>query len=125
MLSKLVFVLVPSTLVAAACSPATDPGSADSGGPSGGAGKPASAGASNGTGAINVGIVPSDVGWVEAVDNELAIQGSWYPYGDRYGAAKCMNVGLHPLDDCSLITSPKPPPRPTAGSLRSGRRPTP
>lgn len=109
---KLAVVLVPSMVVAAACEPATDPASSNSGGSSGGAGKPAnpSAGAGTGSGTTNVPIVPSDAGWVEAVDNELGIQGSWYPYGDRYGAAKCMNVGLHALDECSLITSPKPPP---------------
>jgi hypothetical protein len=55
-------------------------------------------------------LVPSNVGWIERIDNDLGLQGSWYPYGDRYGAAKCINVGMHLIDECSLVTSPKPPP---------------
>jgi hypothetical protein len=55
-------------------------------------------------------VVPDASGWLDATTNDLGLQGSWYPYGDRYGAAKCTNVGMHPLDSCSLVTSPKPPP---------------
>jgi len=72
---------------------------------------PANRGGSGGQpSAGNVLVVPSDMGWVEGTDGELGIQGSWYPYGDRYGAAKCTSVGMHLLDECSLVTSPKPPP---------------
>ena len=100
--SNAVVVWVSSVVVAVACSPAAEPGSEGSAGSSGSAGKAA--------GTSDVAIVPSDLGWVEGVDNELGLQGSWYPYGDRYGAAKCMNVGMHLLDECSLVMSPKPPP---------------
>jgi len=110
LIAKIALILVPSTFVVAACSPAPDPGSGESGGSGGAAGKPADPGTGASTGTNNVPITPSDTGWVEAVDNELGIQGSWYPYGDRYGAAKCMNVGLHALDECSLVTAPEPPP---------------
>ncbi len=68
----------------------------------------AGSGGMPGTG--KVALVPSPTGWVERIDNDLGVQGSWYPYGDRYGAAKCTNVGMHLLDECSLITVPKPPP---------------
>ena len=87
--------------IAEACSPApkADAGSARDA--SGAAGKSSNA---------NVEIVPSQLGWVEGVDNELGIQGSFYPYGDRYGVAKCINVGMHAPSDCSLITAPPPPP---------------
>ncbi len=33
-----------------------------------------------------------------------------YPYGDRYGVAKCLNVGLHRPEECSLVIAPEPPP---------------
>lgn len=99
--SKLMIVGSSSFVAVAACTPGTDPGEERSGGSSG-------AGGSAGTG--NVTITPSNDGWVEGIDNELGIQGSWYPYGDRYGVAKCVNVGQHLLDECSLITTPTPPP---------------
>jgi len=100
--SKLMVVGASSVVVAAACGPTPEPDPEGASGSGGGAGKPAGAG--------NVTVVPSDLGWVEAIDNELGLQGSWYPYGDRYGVAKCMNVGQHLLDECSLITVPPPPP---------------
>jgi hypothetical protein len=55
-------------------------------------------------------IVPSTTGWVDMTENTIGVQGSWYPYGDQYGAAKCTSVGLHDPADCSNITSPPPPP---------------
>jgi len=55
-------------------------------------------------------VVPDATGWLDLTANDLGLQGSWYPYGDRYGAAKCTTVGMHPLDTCSLVTSPAPPP---------------
>jgi hypothetical protein len=55
-------------------------------------------------------IIPSDMGWVDKTENSIGIQGSWYPYGDQYGAAKCLTVGMHAAADCSTITSPAPPP---------------
>jgi hypothetical protein len=83
------------------------------GGNDGSAGNAGSAGTSGGAGMSATGdvlILPDPSGWVEAVDNPLGIQGAWYPYGDRYGVAKCLNVGLHQPEECSLITSPLPPP---------------
>jgi hypothetical protein len=89
-------------LVTAGCAQAKP---SDAGSPPSGTG--ATGGAATST---NVEITPSDLGWVEGVDNELGLQGAWYPYGDQYGVAKCLNVGLHAPDECSHITSPDPPP---------------
>jgi hypothetical protein len=52
----------------------------------------------------------SGMGWVDVTSNDVGVQGSWYPYGDQYGVAKCLNVGMHTPDQCSHITSPPPPP---------------
>jgi hypothetical protein len=70
----------------------------------------ASGGAGGQAATTNVEITPDDTGWVEGSTNELGIQGAWYPYGDQYGVAKCLNVGLHQPDECSHITLPAPPP---------------
>ena len=69
-----------------------------------------SAGTAGTGGGAGVLIVPDASGWVERADDTFGIQGSWYPYGDRYGVAKCLTVGLHQPAECSLITSPTPPP---------------
>jgi hypothetical protein len=58
----------------------------------------------------DVAITPDSSGWADMTTNDLGVQGSWYPYGDQYGVAKCLNVGLHTPDECSHITSPLPPP---------------
>jgi hypothetical protein len=60
--------------------------------------------------ASGVTLVPNTSGWIDGADNEIGIQGSFYPYGDRYGVAKCLNVGLHQPDECSTILEPLPPP---------------
>ena len=63
-----------------------------------------------GTGGAAVLLVPDPSGWVDvmAPGNTVGVQGAWYPYGDKYGVAKCTNVGLHAPDECSTITSPDP-----------------
>ena len=58
----------------------------------------------------NTELKPDASGWVDPTSNDLGIQGAFYPYGDRYGVAKCLNVGMHAPDECSLITAPPPPP---------------
>jgi hypothetical protein len=55
-------------------------------------------------------VMPSNMGWVDMSENNFGVQGSWYPYGDQYGAAKCTTVGLHAAADCSTIFAPLPPP---------------
>ena len=80
----------------------TSPGSGGSG-----------SGGTAGTGASpsgNATLVPNESGWVdrEAEGNTVGVQGSWYPYGDQYGVAKCINVGNHDPSECSTITSPDP-----------------
>jgi len=69
-----------------------------------------SGGTGGATSTADVEITPSDMGWVESVDNELGLQGAWYPYGDQYGVAKCLSIGLHLPEECSHITAPNPPP---------------
>lgn len=68
------------------------------------------AGAGGGTSTPNGELKPDASGWVDPTSNDLGIQGAFYPYGDRYGVAKCVNVGMHAPDECSLITAPPPPP---------------
>jgi hypothetical protein len=73
--------------------------------PPGGGGSGGSAGAGSG-----VAVVPDRSGWVDrmAEGNTVGVQGAWYPYGDRYGVAKCTAVGLHQAAECSTVTSPDP-----------------
>jgi len=55
-------------------------------------------------------LVPDRTGWVDrdAEGNTVGVQGAWYPYGDQYGVAKCINVGKHDPSECSSISSPDP-----------------
>jgi hypothetical protein len=95
--------------------------------PTGGSSGNATGGASpsGGTGATPEGsavrLVPNDTGWIEPgePDATLGVQGAWYPYGDKYGVAKCTTVGLHAPEECSTITSPDPlvPGFPNAGGV--------
>jgi hypothetical protein len=75
---------------------------------SGGTGATAGAGGKAST--QDVVLLPDGTGWVDRSSNELGVQGSWYPYGDQYGVAKCLNVGMHDTSECSHITAPLPPP---------------
>lgn len=69
-------------------------------------------GGAGGSGGAPSGItlVPDASGWVDrmAEGNTVGVQGTWYPYGDKYGVAKCTSVGLHQPGECSTITSPDP-----------------
>ena len=82
----------------------------------GGTGGTGATGGTGGTGTGNTLLIPSGDGWIDAMDvgNDVGIQGSWYPYGDQYGDgptdAKCIKFGMHTAAECSLITSPPPPP---------------
>jgi hypothetical protein len=87
-------------------------GNDGSGGSSGSAGSAGSAGSSGSGGAPAGGVVimPDPTGWVDgmAEGNTFGVQGAWYPYGDAYGEAKCMTVGMHTAAECSTITTPDP-----------------
>jgi hypothetical protein len=82
-------------------------GSSDSGNGDGNNGGGGSGGTTSGG---DVMLVPSADGWIDAMDagNTIGVQGAWYPYGDAYGEAKCINVGMHTADQCSVITTPDP-----------------
>jgi hypothetical protein len=88
-------------------------GSSGSGkGGSGGAGGSGGSGVPAGNGGMRTDVVlnPSKSGWIDAMDmgNTVGVQGAWYPYGDKYGVAKCTTVGMHTPEECSTITSPDP-----------------
>lgn len=95
--------LVLAAIASAGCSGPSAASSESAGGATGGSGGMSTA-------STDVLLVPSDMGWVEGTDDTIGVQGSWYPYGDQYGAAKCVKVGLHAPSECSVVTSPKPPP---------------
>ena len=39
-----------------------------------------------GTGGSGSGaLIPGPDGWIAGEDNDIGVQGSWYPYGDQYG----------------------------------------
>ena len=90
-------------------SPPSSSGSSGSGGSSG---SPVDGGGTSGEGGVrgNVTLVPNGVGWIDRMDdgNAVGVQGAWYPYGDKYGVAKCTTVGMHAPDECSTIFSPDP-----------------
>ena len=71
----------------------------------GGAGTGGSGGAPSG-----ITLVPDASGWLDlmADGNTIGVQGAWYPYGDRYGVAKCTSVGMHQPAECSSIATPDP-----------------
>jgi hypothetical protein len=81
-----------------------------SGGSSGSAGSGAGTAGSGGAPAGGVVIMPDASGWVDAMaeGNTFGVQGAWYPYGDAYGEAKCMTVGMHTEAECSKIDTPNP-----------------
>jgi hypothetical protein len=74
-------------------------------GPHGSAGNGGSSGAPSG-----ITLVPDATGWVDlmADGNTVGVQGAWYPYGDRYGVAKCTTVGMHQPSECSSVAMPDP-----------------
>jgi len=93
----------------------------DAGSPSGGMAGDADADTNAGEGgndASNVGcdagmsrmLVPSATGWIDAQDvcNDIGIQGAWGVYGDRYGDATCIHLGLHEPEECSFVSTPDP-----------------
>jgi hypothetical protein len=69
-------------------------------------------GGTSGEGGVrgDVTLVPNIDGWIDRMDegNDVGVQGAWYPYGDKYGVAKCTNVGMHAPEECSTISSPDP-----------------
>jgi hypothetical protein len=83
-----------------------------SGSSSGGSGANGGTGGTTDAGAMGGGVTlpPSESGWIDLMDvgNTVGVQGAWYPYGDKYGVAKCTNVGMHSPEECSTITSPDP-----------------
>jgi hypothetical protein len=71
-------------------------------------------GGTGGSGSGNVTLIPGPDGWIAGEDNDIGVQGSWYPYGDQYGDgagdSKCTKFGNHMPSECAQITSPPPPP---------------
>jgi hypothetical protein len=58
-------------------------------------------------------ISPDPNGFVGASSNSTGIQGSWYAYGDGWGAnaappGDCETKGMHTASECSSITFPPP-----------------
>jgi hypothetical protein len=58
-------------------------------------------------------ITPDANGFVGASSNSVGIQGSWYAYGDGWGAnaappGDCETKGMHMTSECSSITFPPP-----------------
>jgi hypothetical protein len=108
--------LVALTLGAVAAAGCSSDGSDDAG--TGGTGATGGSGGSGATmpGTGDTKITISETGWVDLMDagNDVGVQGAWYPYGDQYGNrpsdAKCIRVGMHTAAECSLISSPTPPP---------------
>ncbi len=88
-----------------------DPPSQGNQGASGSSGSGATGGSGGSGGPSGNGaLVPDESGWVDGADpnNTVGVQGAWYAYGDKYGVAKCTNVGLHAPEECSSISSPNP-----------------
>lgn len=83
-------------------------GCAETSAPSEHGGTAGSGGSGGAPGGIT--LVPDRTGWVDlmAEGNTIGVQGAWYPYGDRYGVAKCTSVGMHLPAECSSISTPDP-----------------
>jgi hypothetical protein len=97
-------------------SPGTSSGTSSSAGASGAAattGGAGTTGASSGApaGTTLVPISPDANGFVGASSNSVGVQGSWYAYGDGWGAnaappGDCETKGMHMPSECSSITFP-------------------
>jgi hypothetical protein len=102
--SLLIAAGVATMALASACGGSADDDDDDSTGGTGGTG---------GTGATGA-LIPGPDGWFAGEDNDIGVQGSWYPYGDQYGDgvgdSKCTKFGNHMASECAQITSPPPPP---------------
>jgi hypothetical protein len=55
-------------------------------------------------------LVPDSSGWVDRTTNPVGVQGPWYAFGDQYGPAECLTIGLHAPEECSEIFTPTPGP---------------
>lgn len=106
--ARAVLGLITAVLSSACSSDPPSQSNTSSGGTSGSASGGSSSGSGGRSGAVR--LVPDDTGWVDAMgpDNTVGVQGAWYPYGDKYGVAKCTNVGQHEPDECSTIFTPDP-----------------
>lgn len=84
---------------------------AGSGSASTGSGSGASGSASGAAAGTVVMLEPDANGFVGANTNTIGIEGSWYAYGDGWGAnaappGVCETVGMHTASECSSITFP-------------------
>jgi len=112
---------IASAAFFSACSSDTPSDDDDNGGSGGSAGSGSMAGTGGGStacvpgGNIKLAIDPS--GWMDSktpCNDDVGVQGSWYPYGDQYGTgegdSKCTTFGGHMASECAQIVSPPPPP---------------
>lgn len=114
----LITAAVASLALTSACSSDSgddDDDNAGTGGTSGSGGTGGSGGSGASTctpgGNIKLAIDPS--GWMDMTtpcNDDLGVQGSWYPYGDAYGTgegdSKCTKFGGHMASECANIISP-------------------
>ena len=88
-----------------------DAGTGGTGGGSSGTGGTGGGGTCTPGGNIKLAIDPS--GWMDKTtpcNDDVGVQGSWYPYGDQYGDgegdSKCTKFGGHMPSECAQITTP-------------------
>jgi hypothetical protein len=70
-------------------------------------------------------VVPGADGSWDSEDacNDVGLRGGWYAYGDQYtaghGDARCVTIGKHLPEECSIVTIPDPTGRgfPNAGGV--------
>lgn len=86
----------------------------------GGSGGTSAAGGSSGSIAVGgssgcanptrIPLVPDPTGWIDSstLCDGIGVQGSWFAFGDQYGEAKCLKVGLHMPSECAFIAQPDP-----------------
>jgi len=100
---------------AAACSSTPSDDDDDNGGTGGTSGSGGTGGGGNATCTGNVLLAIDGSGWMDMMtpcNTDVGVQGSWYPYGDRYGDgegdSKCTKFGGHAEAECATITTPDP-----------------
>jgi hypothetical protein len=111
---------VASMALASACSGDDSSGDDDDNGGTGGTGAMGGTGGTGGgtcTPGGNIALAIDSSGWMDMTtpcNDDVAVQGSWYPYGDQYGDgegdSKCTKFGGHMASECATIISPPPPP---------------
>jgi hypothetical protein len=115
--SVLMTAAIGCVALATACSGDDSGGDDDDAGSGGTGGSGAGTGGGGNTTACvpggNVKLAVDSTGWMDATtpcNDDVGVQGSWYPYGDRYGDgegdSKCTKFGLHAETECATINTP-------------------